>query len=514
MTATTISELLATQAAKYGEKVFLYFGEQRISFRQMADITDKVAAGLQRLGVQAMDKVCLLLPNCLEYLYLFLGIPKLGAASVPINTALKRDEVSYIVENSDACAIVTSPLFLDLVLSLRPFCPKLQWIIVVGNTNELTPFSGMVKWEDLLAMAEAETLIGNIHPENLMSIVYTSGTTGRPKGVMLTQLNYWQNSWQTSKAIGLQPDDRAMCILPLFHVNGQVVTVLAPLQAGASAIVTEGFSPRTFFNYVARYQATLFSGVPTIYSILLHLPDREKYDLRSLRLCICGGAPMPVEVFNRFEQSFKVKVVEGYGLSEGTCASAINPVNGQRKIGSIGLPFPGQELSIFNHRNEEMPVGSVGEIVIRGTNVMQGYYKNPTATAETLIDDWLHTGDLGYRDSEGYYYIVGRKKEMIIRGGENIYPKEIEEWLYRHPEIQECAVIGLPDPIWGEEVAVVISVIPRATLVGADVIAYCQKELADYKCPRRVLFMEELPKTATGKIQKNKLVAMFSPAQN
>jgi long-chain acyl-CoA synthetase len=444
--------------------------------------------------------------------YLFLGVPKIGATLVPINTALKLDEVAYIVKDSDACAIVINPLFLDLVLSLQPLCPKLRWIILLGESSDLTTSVEVVGWERLLATTAK--IVDCAQPENIVSIVYTSGTTGRPKGVMLTQSNYWHNSWQASQALSLQPDDKVMCILPLFHVNGQVATLLAPLQVGASVILTEGFSPRTFFNYVARYQATLFSGVPTIYSILLHLPEREKYDLRSLRLCICGAAPMPVEVFNQFEQVFKVKIIEGYGLSEGTCVSTLNPVDGQRKVGSIGLPLPGQELKIFNERDEELPVGTVGEIVIRGTNVMQGYYRNPAATAETLLGGWLHTGDLGYQDAQGYYYIVGRRKEMIIRGGENIYPKEIEEWLYCHPAIRECAVIGLPDPIWGEEVAVVISIKPGATLVGADVIAYCQKELADYKCPRKVFFMAEFPKTATGKIQKNKLVAMFAPAQN
>ncbi|MEW6735381.1 MAG: AMP-binding protein, partial [Acidobacteriota bacterium] len=324
------------------------------------------------------------------------------------------------------------------------------------------------------------------------------------------QDNYINNSVQAQMALQMQENERAMCILPLFHVNGQVATILIPLQAGASLILTEGFSPKTFFDNVTRYRATTFSGVPTVYSILLNLPDRDKYDLSSLRLCICGAAPMPVEVFTQFEKVFKTIIIEGYGLSEGTCVSTVNPVDGQRKIGSIGLPVPGQEVKIFDDQDRELDVDEIGEIVVRGSNVMAGYYKNELATAETLRNGWLHTGDLGRRDRDGYIYIVGRKKEMIIRGGENIYPKEIEEILYRHEAIQEAAVIAIPDPIWGEEVAAAIILKDGAQAHSDDIIAYCRAHLADYKCPRRVFFCQQFPKTATGKIQKNRLIEQLT----
>ncbi|MFQ6618919.1 MAG: class I adenylate-forming enzyme family protein, partial [Fidelibacterota bacterium] len=249
---------------------------------------------------------------------------------------------------------------------------------------------------------------------------------------------------------------------------------------------------------------------PTVYAILLNLPDAEKYDLSSLRICICGAAPMPVEVFRKFEEKFKAFILEGYGLSEGTCVSSVNPLDGTRKIGSIGLPIPEQEMKIFDDQDRELPQGEIGEIVIRGENVMVGYYKNPEATAETLRNGWLHTGDLGYVDEEGYFYIVGRKKEMIIRGGENIYPKEIEEVLYRHPKIAEAAVVGLPDKIWGEEVSAFIVLKLGESLSEEEVIAYCKEHLADYKCPQKVMFTGVFPKTATGKIQKGKLRELYS----
>jgi long-chain acyl-CoA synthetase len=284
------------------------------------------------------------------------------------------------------------------------------------------------------------------------------------------------------------------------------VTILTPLQVGASLILTTGFSPKTFFADLARHKATTFSGVPTVYSILLNLPEREKYDLSNLRLCICGAAPMPVELFHQFEKAFNTVIIEGYGLSEGTCASTANPVNGERKIGSIGLALSGQEIKIFDDQDKEVGIGEVGEIVIRGSNVMLGYYKNEQATAETLRSGWLHTGDLGKVDSEGYFYIVGRKKEMIIRGGENIYPKEIEEVLYLNSNIQEAAVVGLPDNIWGEEVVAAIILKDGVNIDSDGIISFCKTHLADYKCPRKVFFCSSFPKTATGKVQKNKLV--------
>jgi long-chain acyl-CoA synthetase len=497
----TIPALLRQRAQEYGEKTFLYFRDLEVSYRALDEVTNRVANGLSALGVQKGDKVCVLLPNGPEFVYLFLGAPKIGAVLVPVNVLLKAEEVRYIVDNSDAATIVADPRFWPLIKAIMPLCPRLKNAVVIG---EPAP-SGTIPFAQLLASPSGPEV--DVHPEDDMGIIYTSGTTGKPKGVVLTQKNYYVNSWQGATISNMSPDERSMCILPLFHVNGQVVTVLMPLQAGGSLVLTEGFSPKTFFEHLARYRATTFSGVPTVYSILLHLPDADRYDLSSLRLCICGAAPMPVEVCTQFEEKFHTKIIEGYGLSEGTCASTLNPVEGQRKVGSIGIPFPGQEIKIFDEQDRERPPGQIGEIVIRGLNLMKGYYKDPDATAETVRDGWLHTGDLGYVDEEGYFYIVGRKKEMIIRGGVNIYPKEIEEVLYRHPQVKEAAVIGLPDRIWGEEVGCCLVLKDGEVGSEEEIIAYCREHLADFKCPRQVFFVETFPKTATGKIQKHLLAA-------
>ncbi|RMG55750.1 MAG: long-chain fatty acid--CoA ligase [Acidobacteria bacterium] len=496
----TIPALLRRQAGHRPDKVFLYFHDLEVTYRQLNDITDRLANGLTRLGIRKGDKVCLLLSNRPEFVYVFLGVPKVGAVLVPINIRLKAEEVQFIVENSDATVIVAEEVFLPLVHAIRPACPKIQHVVVVGESER----QGAIPFSQLLD-APASEPPEEVLPQDEMSIIYTSGTTGKPKGVVLTHENYYVNSEQGVMISKMGPDERAMCILPLFHVNGQVVTILMPMQAGGSLILTEGFSPKTFFHNIARYRATTFSGVPTVYSILLHAPEAEQHDLGSLRMCICGAAPMPVEVLTRFEEKFNTTIIEGYGLSEGTCASTLNPIEGGRKIGSVGVPLPGQEIKIVDDHDRELPPGRVGEVLIRGRNVMKGYYKNPAATAEALRGGWLHTGDLGYRDEDGFLYLVGRKKEMIIRGGVNIYPKEIEEVLYRHPKVKEAAVIGVPDEIWGEEVACCLILKEGETWTEEDVIAYCREHLADFKCPRKVFFVEAFPKTATGKIQKHLL---------
>ena len=499
----TLKDLLAEKAKKYGKKTYLYWEDLEVSYEGMRQIARAVTHHLIERGIRKNDKVCALLYNRPEYVYCLYGVTGAGAVLVPINSQFKLDEAQYILKNSDAKILITSPEFKDMAFAMKPHCPELQEIIML---DEEIP--GTSLFQELLdppkKFEERE-----VREEDIAGIIYTSGTTGYPKGVLLTHKNYLVNAAQIVSAAQMTEKDRFLCILPLFHVNGQLVTTLSPLYAGGSMILLKGFSPKEFLPRLARYRATAFSGVPTVYAILNNLPDAEQYDLSPLRFCICGAAPMPVEVFETFERKYKANILEGYGLSEGTCASSINPLGGKRKIGSIGLPLEGQTLKIFDDQDRELPAGQIGEIVVQGENVMQGYYKNEPATKETLRGGWLHTGDLGQVDEDGYFFIVGRKKEMIIRGGENIYPKEIEEVLYRHPAVAEAAVVGLPDKIWGEEVGAFIVLKAGQELKAQEMIEYCQKHLANYKCPRRVEFVESFPKTATGKIQKNKIIDAY-----
>ncbi len=502
----TLNDLVESQASQWGDKTFVLFKEEQATFNQLAERSRRVANGLAKLGLGKGDKVAVLLPNCLEFLYSFFGITRLGAVIVPINPLLKGAEIAYIVDNSDAAAIITCDRFIERVLAIKADCPKLKEIVSVGDAAETIPFRTLLEAPD-------SGDLPTVTEDDEAAIVYTSGTTGKPKGAVLTHGNYVADTEMLLKAVEVFPEDRFLCILPLFHVNAQVVTTLCPLSSGASMILLEGFVPRGFLPALAKYEATSFSAVPTVYAVLNSFPDAEQYDLSHLRFCISGAAPLPVEVVKEFERKYKAFTIEGYGLTEGTCASSVTRLTGERKLGSIGLPLDGQPLKIFDDDDNEVPAGTVGEIVIQGPNVMKEYYKNPEATAEVLKSGWLHTGDLGYVDNDGHVYIVDRKKEMIIRGGQNVYPKEIEGVLYRHPAILEAAIVGLPDKVWGEEVAAFIVLKPSEKIERTDLVGYCKQNMAGYKCPRKVFFVEELPKTATGKIQKGKIVEQYLTEQ-
>jgi len=303
-------------------------------------------------------------------------------------------------------------------------------------------------------------------------------------------------------------DYRFMLILPLFHCNAQIVTVMAPFLIGASCILTPGFSAQTHWETVEKYKASTFSCVPTVLSILLRMPH-ENLDLSSLKFLICGAAPLPVEVFKKFEETFDCMIVEGYGLTESTCASSVNPLptetEDRRKVGSIGLPLPGNEMKIVDSDGKDVPPNTKGEIIIKGDNVMKGYFKNPEANAETLKGEWLYTGDIGLMDDDGFFFITDRKKDMIIRGGENIYPREIEEVLYSHPDVSLATVIGVRDKIYGELPKAFVVLKEGKSVSDEQIIEYCKKNLADFKIPKYVEFRKDLQKTPTGKIMKQPL---------
>lgn len=501
----TIKELISGQAKSKPDKVFMYYKDMTKTLRELDDISNRIGNGLLSLGIQKGDRVTMLIPNRPEFIYAWFALMKIGAVMVPVNTQFKPDEIKYIISNSEARTLITTGLFQDTVIKIRGELPQLQHIIVIDPKDK----AGIIPFEDVVSGNPSEPAVA-VGEYDYASFIYTSGTTGYPKGVIDTNRNYIANAHQIAEAADFTEKDRAMLILPLFHCNAQVVTVLAPLYAGASFVLMEGFSPKEFLPAIDKYKPSTFSAVPTVYAILNSLPDAEKYDLSSLRFVICGAAPMPVEVFNTFEKKYKAFILEGYGLSEAACASIINPLKGKRKIGSIGKPLHGQEAKILDENNRELPQGQIGEICIKGDVVMTGYYKNPEATASAIKDGWLHTGDLGYMDEEGYIFIIGRKKEMIIRGGENIYPKEIEEVLYKHQGVQDAAVVGIPDPKWGEEVFGFVVPKQGMQLSEQELVGFLKEKIADYKIPKKFIVSASFPKTATGKIQKNKIIEQYA----
>ncbi|MFW9823930.1 MAG: class I adenylate-forming enzyme family protein [Candidatus Thorarchaeota archaeon] len=500
-----LRELMETQAEKYKDKTYLFWEDTQISYSELNRLTNKVANFLYELGIRKGDKVSVYLPNMPEYIYLYLGIPKIGAVTGPVNALFKTREVKFVVKHSEAKAIITIPQLMEIINQIKDDLPDLKHIIVIGESIENT----LSFWELMeKASSRSPPKVKIKEREDIAAILYTSGTTGFPKGVLQTHFNIRRNAEMIGDFLNAKEDFRFMLILPLFHVNAQIVTVMAPLSIGASCILTPGFSAQTHWETVAKYRASTFSAVPTVLSILLRMPH-DNLDLSSLEFVICGAAPLPVEIFREFEETFDCKIVEGYGLTEGTCASSVNPLptdtEDRRKIGSIGIPLPGNKMKIVDENGNEVPPNTKGEIVIKGDNIMKEYFKNPEANAETIKGRWLFTGDIGHMDEDGFFFITDRKKDMIIRGGENIYPREIEEVLYSHPDVSLATVIGVRDQIYGELPKAFIVLKEGKSISSEEIIEYCQKNLADFKVPKYIEFRDDLLKTPTGKIMKQPL---------
>jgi long-chain acyl-CoA synthetase len=523
---TTVRGLLSSRRREYGPKTFLIDPEKdrQYSYAEFLRTASKVSNLLWQQGVRKEDKVSLLMPNSAEFLFAFFGIMQLGAIACPINTHLKEEEIAFVLHNSDSIALFASGEYFDVSTSLltgeNNIRRLLTWDPPAGS---LTGTSPLVKLLDMKTALQGEPPElrpeieeSPLEPDDVAEIIYTSGTTGRPKGAMLTHHNmiidsHWIAHWNR-----LGENDRAMCVMPLFHVNGQIVTVMTPLYCGGSLVLPGRFSVTQFFPLVAKYEAAYVGTVATMLSMLLNRVDPGDIPAgHKLRIVFCGSAPVPVRVQSEFEETFKVPVIEGYGMTETTCRSTFNPLpppealqlgksDGYRKIGSAGLPL-GNEIRVVNENEQPLGPREVGEIVIRGENVMKGYYKNPEATAEAFRGGWFHSGDLGYYDEEGYFYIVDRKKDMIIRGGENIYPREIEEALYKHPAVKDAACIGIPDELYGEEVAVFVVLKDNEQAGEAEMISFCRQFLADFKCPKQIKIVEEIPKSSSGKLLRRKL---------
>ncbi|MGI5196233.1 class I adenylate-forming enzyme family protein [Streptomyces sp. CA-288835] len=442
------------------------------------------ASVLRTHGIGIGDVIAVALPNRLELVVIMFAAWRLGAAVTPVNPGLTDAEARHQIEDSGAKAVITDARGMG-TLDVAAFADA----PADRSPDAVSPASDAVfPASDALAL-----------------IIYTSGTTGRPKGVMLDHANIAAMCRMIVDGIGLDETDHSLLVLPLFHVNGIVVSVLSPLLAGGRATITGRFRASAFFASVEAARPTYFSAVPAIYAMLVSLPDDVRPDTSSLRRAICGAAPMPAELIARFENRFGVPVIEGYGLSEGTCASTLNPPAGPRKPGTVGLPLPGQTVAVMHAEGHLLDAGSVGEVVVRGPNVMRGYLGLPDETARTVVDGWLHTGDVGRFDTDGHLVLVDRIKDMIIRGGENIYPKEIENVLHSHPAVLEAAVVGAPEPVLGEVPVAYVTLLPGAAATAEELVEHCRGSLARVKVPVAVVVTESLPKNPVGKIDKPRL---------
>lgn len=444
----------------------------------------RAAGAMDRQGIREGDVVALMLPNQVEFVVAMFAAWYLGAVITPINPMLKHKEASHQLQDSKAKLLIslTGEKIIDEIIS-----------IPVATLNQGTEFK------------QAPVVNSNA----LALLIYTSGTTGLPKGVMLDHSNIMAMTEMGREGLQISEKDHCLLILPLFHVNGIVVSILVPLASGGRVTIRQRFDLENFFTDIEQLRPTYFSAVPTIYAMLYALPKEIVPDVSSLRYGVCGAAPASADLLINFEKRYGFPIVEAYGLSEGTCGSTLNPVNGVRKAGTVGIPLPGQKIAIADFNGRHLPVGEIGEVLIQGQNVMRGYLNKPEETAKTIVNNWLHTGDIGRIDDEGYLSIVGRLKEMIIRGGENIYPKEIEDTLLELPEVLEAAVIGAADEKWGEVVLAFVSFKPNSECSIDLINQYCKQHLTRYKQPEKVIILSALPKNAVGKIDKPKLRELY-----
>jgi O-succinylbenzoate-CoA ligase len=494
----SIPELLQQRAAAAPDKLFLFSeaDKREFTYGEFVAAVGRAAGMLAAQGVRKGDVVSLLLPNSVEYVVAYFACWWIGALAGPVNGHLKTQEIDYVVSNSEAKLMLVNSEFLSKVETIR--VPR----VVFDDEKQ----AGKGFEEE-----KTNININRIRGEDEAIIIYTSGTTGKPKGCLLTHGNVVANARQISSWLRFTEKDRLLTMMPLFHMNAVSVTTMSALYAGASTVVSPKFTASRFWEIISDYQITSFGSVATMLSMLLSTyPDGVPTGLKTdqLRFAMCGSAPVPAEVLRRFEEKFKCLVIEGYGLSESTCRSTFNPPDERRRPGSCGVPI-GNEMRVVDEEDRDVPDGQLGEIVLRGENVLKGYFKNEAATATAFRNGWFHTGDIGYRDAEGFYYIVDRKSDMIIRGGENIYPREIDEVLYQHPQIAAAAVVGIPDELYGEEVAAVVVLKPDQKTSEEEVIDFCKARLADYKCPKTVRFVDDIPKGPTGKLLKRELAQMF-----
>ncbi len=490
---------------KHGEYISLHFEGKSYSNTERNEYAGKMASVLKTYGVKAGDHVVFMMPNSPDVTAGFQAAWKLGAVIIPVTPMLNAREVGFIVENSESKVVVTTPILAQRLKDATAANPDFSHLLVLGETG----VEGAINIQPEIESAAPFATLTDRAEDDLAMLLYTSGTTGHPKGVMLTHKNLLSNARATASISGVEPQTMFLSVLPLSHSFG-VMTMNVGYILGSRSVLISHFDSGQVLQAIQDYKVERFAAVPTMLTYLVNFPDREKYDHTSLKKVNSGGAALPNEVRKDFEELYDCEVNEGYGLSETSPTATGYPDGVHYRPGSVGKAIPGVEVKIFSLEGEEMPAGDSGEICIKGPNVMKGYWKNPEATADAMRGDWFRSGDVGYIDEGGYVYITDRTKDLVIKGGENISPREIEEALHLHPAIAECAVIGLPSTKYGEDIAAVVVLKSGKEASEEELQAHVSKYVTKFKIPSTVIFMPFLPKNPVGKILKKDLRAMHA----
>ena len=519
----TVAQALESQAAAHPDRIFLVYGERKLTYRQVEAQASAMAAALHELGIERGDRIALTLPNWPEFVVSAFAAAKLGAIVVPLNPRYTVPELKYMLRHSEAAAVVCAERFagidfLELFESLLVSLPDLQYLVTVGE-EDLWYDDRIYQFEDLVSSGEGREVPSvELDPErDTFAILYTSGTMGKPKGVELTHSNLLRTASATADAIGLRPDDVIFGVTTIFHVFGMGPGVLGTLAAGASLVLQEQFEPAEALELIERHGVTVHYGVPTVFVTELREPGREGRDLSSLRLGLVAGAPATEDVVRRIRAELCPTLLVAYSLTETASAvSVTRPAESlDRQLYTVGRVLPDTEIRVLDLDGTVLPEESLGEIAVRGPGVMKGYYRQPGETAQSVDDDgFFLTGDLGIVDDDGYLHIVGRRKELIIRGGFNVYPREVEDRIQAHPAIQDVAVVGLPHDVLGEVVCACIVPVEGAIVTGAEVKEWCRAALADYKVPDLVRFLDSFPLTGSGKVRRVELARMITAEES
>ncbi|HMP73630.1 MAG TPA: long-chain fatty acid--CoA ligase [Kiritimatiellia bacterium] len=499
----TLPELLRQSSANYGDHPAIHFAGRTTTHREFGAATDRVAAGLASLGFSPGDRIGLYCANSDAFPIAYFGILKAGCTVVPANLLLNPKEVAYIYRDAAVKAVIYLDLLGKAVAGFRAELPPDIRYLCIGNAP-LDPAD--TSFLSLLATPGDPPQLSLDPAQAIAVILYTSGTTGYPKGAMLTHRNLAANASSISEALQLEAGkDILLTVLPMFHAFAATVCMVYPLLNGCTIVPLPKFDPQQVADAIAAHRVTFFAAVPSMYGSLLKLPETEIPKFQSLRVCVSGGAAMPIELMNQFEAKFGKEIYEGDGPTECSPCTCVNPIGGPRKIGSVGQVIPRVEMKILDDHANELPTGEVGEICVRGPNVMKGYWNQPEETAASFFGEWFRTGDLGKVDEDGYFYILDRIKDMIIVNGMNVYPRVIEEVLYKHPAIREAAVVGQPDSVHGEKVIAHVVLHEGQTLDAPAVRAYCREHLGRHEIPRDIRFLPQLPRNAGGKVLKREL---------
>ena len=483
------------------ENIALTWANSQVTYKELRTAILRLGAGFKHLGIQRGDRILLMLPNIPHFAISYYAVLSIGAIVVPANIMFKEREIAYQIEDCEAVAAICWEGFVPEVLTAMGKTESLKHLLVLGDK---IPQNGM-QLTQIISNSDPLEKMEDVEPDETAVIMYTAGITGHPKGAELSHQSMLNSMEILAETLRFNEREKILSVVPFFHSFGGTVVMNAGLYGGSTLVLSPKFNPKEMLDLMIKEDTSIFAGVPTMFQMILDNYDHDSPNMPHLKYCLSGGSSLAPELLSQFEEKFSTYILEGYGLSETCAAATFNNFKRERKPGSIGYPLDGVKMKIMDDQGNEMPIGEVGEIVIKGKTLMKGYRNRPTATDEAIRDGWFHTGDLGKMDMDGYFYLVARKTDMILKGGFKVFPREIEDVILGHPQVKEAAVIGIPDVVMGEEIKACIVPKEGMRINPAALLEYCRERMANYKCPAVLRFYRELPKGPTGRILKKEL---------